>query len=384
MIGGKLISQGTFGCVYYPQKNCDGVDMRQQEKKYITKLVVDDKYMDHELYIGKLIQSIPSYETFFSPTVDADCKLNSVALKRMNVNGKCNVIKKHKERNGNVKFRLTKSLFVSNFTLQKRLASLSHHTLIMDTFIQIFSGMLANIERMQSKGIVHFDIHDRNIMMRGNRPLVIDFGISFTYDDMIRAATDRNQLKKIFYYFAPQMDHIPPEIHYIGFLLHERDSLHGHFHNWKYVKDSILENQSLIRLIIPTQEKRDVYYQQMEQTFRRMDKHSLEQIIQQFRWEKIDTYMLCMIGLNYIYYISENKDITETRRFNDLFSLLKAGIHPDPKHRYSLLELQEKIKPLLQDKNKGRKQKGKRMTVSQKREIEKKSEMISTIRTMRK
>jgi hypothetical protein len=383
MIGGKLISQGTFGCVYYPQKNCNGVDIRQQKKKYITKLVVDDKYMDHELYIGKIIQSIPSYETFFSPTTDVNCKLSSVALKRMNINGKCNVIKKHKERNQNAKFRLTKSLFVSNFTLQKRIASLSHHTLVLDTFIQVFSSMLVNIEMIQSKRIVHFDMHDRNIMMRGNRPLLIDFGISFTHDDMIRAATDISKLKKIFYFFAPQMDHIPPEIQYIGFILHERDSLQGHFHNWKYVKDSIQQNQSLIRLIIPSQEKRDMYYQQMEQTFRRMDQNSLEKIIQNFRWETIDTYMLCMIGLNYVYYMTDNTTITDTKRFKNLFSLLKAGIHPDPEKRYSLLELQEKVKPLLIDKNKGIKQKGKHLTVSQKREMERKSEMLSTIRTLR-
>ena len=383
MIGGKLISQGTFGCVYYPQKKCDGFDSRKKKQRHITKLVVDNKYMKHELDIGKIIQSIPSYALYFSPAIDENCNLKPAALTRMNKNGKCNVIKKHKERNKHVKFHLTKSPYVSDTTLQKHLASLSYHTLIMDTYIQVFSSMLEIIEKMQSKHIIHFDLHEKNIMMKGDRPLVIDFGISFLRNKMIDAASNRSELKDIFYFFAPQASHVPPEIHYIGFLLHERDSLQGDFQNWKYVKDSIQENQSIMRLILPTEKERDAYYQDMELSFRRMDNMSLANIIRKLHWDRIDTYMLCMIGLNYMYYILDNNTIRNTKRFKSLFSLLKAGTHPDPMKRFSLQELKEKVKPLLSNKNKGKKQNGRQLTVSQKRELEENTEMLTSIRSMR-
>ena len=383
MIGGKLISQGTFGCVYYPQKKCSGFDSRKKKQTHITKLVVDDKYMKHELNIGEIIQSIPSYALYFSPTIDENCNLKPAALTRMNENGKCNVIKKHKERNKHIKFRLTKSPYVSDITLQKHLASLSYHTLIMDTYIQVFSSMLDIIEKMQSKQIVHFDLHEKNIMMKGDRPLVIDFGISFLRNKMIDASSNKSELKDIFYFFAPQANHVPPEIHYIGFLLHKRDSLQGEFQNWKYVKDSIRENQSIMRLIISSQKERDAYYQHMEASFRRMNNMSLVNIIRKLRWDTIDTYMLCMIGLNYMYYILDNNTIRNTKRFKSLFSLLKAGAHPDPMKRFSLKELKEKVKPLSIYRNKGKKQKGRQLTASQKRELVSNTEMLTTIRSMR-
>lgn len=382
MIGGKLISQGSYGCVYYPQKKCNGRDSRNG--KFVTKLVVDNEYSQNELRIGKIIKSIgPSHKTFFSLSTDARCNLNNVALKRMNTNGKCNVIKKHQERNKDIKFRLIKSVFVSNFTLRKRLFYQSNYSIILDTCIQVFSSMLSIIDMIQTKSIIHNDIRLDNIMMRGNRPIVIDFGISFTHGDMIQAASDKHKLKDIFFVFTPRHYILAPEIHYISFLLHERDLLSRSFYNWKEVTHQIRTNQSIARLLMDTQEDEDKYYQDMEQSFRRMENSSLENIVRQFKWKTFDMYMLCMIILDFL--VEMKDSMLDSKRFTDFFSLLKEGIHPDPEKRYSIMEFKEKVKPLMINihKNKGRKRKGKRLKESQKREIEKRSNILSVMRTMR-
>ena len=47
----KLLSQGGFGCVYYPGLKCS--DKTDVSKKMVTKLQRDDFNAENEAYIGK-------------------------------------------------------------------------------------------------------------------------------------------------------------------------------------------------------------------------------------------------------------------------------------------------------------------------------------------
>ena len=257
--------------------------------------------------------------------------------------------------------------------------------------------MLSIIDKMQSQNVIHNDIRFDNIMMRGNRPFVIDFGISFTYDDMMKAAGAAAEasgaaagaagaagaaLEDIFFVFAPQHYILAPEIHYISFLLHKRPLLKRN--NWKEVKDSIQNNQSIIRLLYPVQNERNDYYQNMEESFRHMENQSLKTIVQEFTWKTFDTYMLCMILIDFLIEIKEN--ISGLNHFNTFFALLKTGIHPNPQRRNTLSKLQEGVKPLLKQihKYKGMKRNGKQLTNIQKNEIEKRSSFLSQYKTLKK
>lgn len=59
----KLLSQGGFGCIYFPSIECNGKS--STSKKYVTKLQKQDFNADNEINIGKIIKKIPNYDFFF-------------------------------------------------------------------------------------------------------------------------------------------------------------------------------------------------------------------------------------------------------------------------------------------------------------------------------
>ena len=63
----KLLSQGAFGCVYYPGIRCDG--KTDSRKNVVTKLQKRDFNADNEIKIGKLVRKIPNYRMFYLPVI---------------------------------------------------------------------------------------------------------------------------------------------------------------------------------------------------------------------------------------------------------------------------------------------------------------------------
>ena len=57
-IGTKLISQGTFGCIFYPAIECDG--SISKNKKYASKLVKNNKTDLNEYLINNFNRSVDS------------------------------------------------------------------------------------------------------------------------------------------------------------------------------------------------------------------------------------------------------------------------------------------------------------------------------------
>jgi hypothetical protein len=76
----KLINQGTYGCIYYPslpfkqkhhQHNDD--DYKSDIKKrrlHVSKIQKHNFHSEFEDYVGKKIQDIPSFDTFFVPVLN--------------------------------------------------------------------------------------------------------------------------------------------------------------------------------------------------------------------------------------------------------------------------------------------------------------------------
>ena len=69
----KLISQGTFGCIFYPAIECDG--SISKNKKYASKLVKNNKTDINEYLIGKIIKGIKLYEYYYAPVINM-CSIN--------------------------------------------------------------------------------------------------------------------------------------------------------------------------------------------------------------------------------------------------------------------------------------------------------------------
>ena len=97
----KLLSQGSFGCVYYPSLNCQGKS--EVSKEYLSKLQKKDFNSENEKNIGKkIIANIPNYKKHFVPILYV-CDVNISEIDDRELQ-KCNVVKK----NSDVPFELQK------------------------------------------------------------------------------------------------------------------------------------------------------------------------------------------------------------------------------------------------------------------------------------
>ena len=54
MAGGKLLSEGGYGCVFHPEVDCEGKDT--QNKEFVTKIQQKDFSAENEILIGNILK----------------------------------------------------------------------------------------------------------------------------------------------------------------------------------------------------------------------------------------------------------------------------------------------------------------------------------------
>ena len=55
----KLLSQGAYGCVYYPGIDCNGNE--DKKRKYVTKLQKKGYNSDNEINIGLIVRQLKNF-----------------------------------------------------------------------------------------------------------------------------------------------------------------------------------------------------------------------------------------------------------------------------------------------------------------------------------
>jgi serine/threonine protein kinase len=208
----KLLSQGGFGCVYYPGITCDGET--DKDKKYVTKLQRRDFNADNEIYIGNIISTIKNYENFFIPVI----KSCDIDLRRIDssIISDCQVVSQSRE----VNYLLMTLNYVKNKSLENTIVTSTSKEIKKRSFAQLLSMyayLLNSIKLLYEKNIIHFDLKVENLLfgIKLGTPLVIDFGISIPKDKL-----NKESMKKYFYAFVPEYYIWPLEVHVINYLLH--------------------------------------------------------------------------------------------------------------------------------------------------------------------
>ena len=205
----KLISQGGFGCIFYPAFNSKGEV--KKSSKMVSKLQINNFNGKNEILIGKIIKKLLNYQLYFLPAIN----ISSITLTSLdkNFSKKCNIISKNDSNYLLLEITYLKNIrFLKLFT--NFLKSKKHILLI---FFEIFQYIINSIQQLLSLNIVHFDLKEQNILYstKYENPRLLDFGISIPFDYL-----NNNNIIEYFYIYAPDYYIWPLEVHVINYLLH--------------------------------------------------------------------------------------------------------------------------------------------------------------------
>lgn len=214
----KLLGQGTYGCVFTPGISCSG--MIDKEKSYITKVQKKTTTSKNEEHIGKQIQEIPRYKQYYAPIIET-CKVDIGLIENKEIE-KCEFIDRATKKGEPLEYEINKVPFVGNQTLSEyhynQLTKSERVNKFIRKFINNHIRLLEAYVKLNEKGIVHFDTKENNIMYDSGsgRPKIIDFGMSFNINEL-----NNENMKEVFFAYAPEYPIWCIEIHIISYMLNE-------------------------------------------------------------------------------------------------------------------------------------------------------------------
>ena len=216
MTGGKLISEGGYGCLYYPEINCKG--KQTNNKKYISKIQRYDTTAKNEIFLGSIIKKLKFYKNYFAPTISHCKKVNISDISSM-FKKDCAIFEKKKSNNNFITLQFD---YIPGDTFINYMINNKNSKLLMLNIIQTYRLLQSSIDILfKQTNIVHYDLKGENIMFntRTNKPIIIDFGLSILLKNITKA-----NLKNHFYIYAPDYYIWSPEIHYLCYILHVNDT----------------------------------------------------------------------------------------------------------------------------------------------------------------
>ena len=327
----KLLSQGSFGCVYYPSLSCQGKP--EVSKEYLSKLQKKDFNSDNEKNIGKkIIEKIPNYKKYFVPVLSyCDVNISEIDNKELS---KCNVVIKNK----NLPFELQKMKYVRSKSIFSFIDASTDPRRIIFNVIELYTILLHSIEMLANNEIVHFDLKNNNILFgdQAITPLIIDFGISVDMSKLINKATRNQYLSEYFYVYAPQYYVWPLDVHVINFLVHKKSTIS--LDDIKEMCKTYVQENKGLECFSP--EFKQKYYQRAVNTLSKYTKETNKDIIiadllKNFKsW---DNYTLSIMYLTIIQAIYKDK-IPNNSFITHFTELLTLNIHPDPLKRKTISE----------------------------------------------
>jgi serine/threonine protein kinase len=180
----RLISEGTYGCVFHPGFKCNN-SQENVDVKYVTKIHsnINSSIVKNEIAISQKIRdNIPDFDLYFSPVIKT-CKVD---LAKSDA-AKCKLIKDKTVKT----FESTEMKYIDGKTLFKHVEHLMKQGKIQSKIYAeiatLYKRLCISIEKLQTINVVHFDLKSDNIIVTNSgTPIVIDFGISIDMDIIIR------------------------------------------------------------------------------------------------------------------------------------------------------------------------------------------------------
>jgi serine/threonine protein kinase len=190
----QLMDQGTFGCIYRPEIDCDSGNMG--ESIYVSKVQMKTKTVQNEIDIGNLVKQIPHYMYHFSPILKT-CPIEFSTLQKYEKppNETCDILNKDNGASATKQFISSKIRYVGIYIIDylNRIPT----QICTQKIITTYYYLDMTLDKLWNHGIIHNDIKDNNVLYDeyNHSPNIIDFGISFKIDSL----NDMNMQPFIFY-----------------------------------------------------------------------------------------------------------------------------------------------------------------------------------------
>lgn len=341
--GTKLISQGTFGCIFYPAIECDG--SVSKNKKYASKLVKNNKTDINEYLIGKIIKSIKLYEYYYAPVVNM-CSINLAKIDKRE-RDMCKIIrdKKYSGTEPAPSYAIMKIPFIENISIIDYFTQPDTNKKEILTYILYsYDYLLQNIETLNKHRVIHFDLKLSNILIEKSKkiPIIIDFGLSIPLDDF-RPET----YNKYFYAYSPSYYIWCIEIHIICYLVKvnpvlTKDAL-------VYLINEYVQNNIGLKIFSDAFVRRfrdtavDYYTKLIVNTGATRDEIIKKLLKYIHTW---DTYSLSLMFLCFIQFISFH-GFVYNKLIIEFSKLLLLNFHPNPEKRMDFDETKRKYNAMF-------------------------------------
>lgn len=344
MVGGRLLSEGGYGCVFHPEVSCDGKEIKNKE--YVTKIQQKDFSAENEIKIGQILKD--KYENRkdkplinnFVPVISS-CPIKMSKLK-IDDKDKCKVFKNIDTTNMiMLKIRYIESKDFDTYIIENKNSSV-----IFLTLISAYNYLLKSLALIQNANIVHFDIKGQNIVfdLKKVNPIIIDFGLSLPMEHV-----KNDNLYDYFYVYAPEYYVWPLEVHYLNFLLHISEN----------PKDDDLK--SMVHIYISKNAAFDGFSKDFKKEFQKLCYNELKKydnltLIEKKNkvlksWNGWDNYSLSIVYLKFLFYITKtnSEQILKNNFVQHFTEILLLNIHPDPVKRLGLVKTMKLFNKFLFD-----------------------------------
>lgn len=360
LTGGKLIGQGTYGCVYYPGISCSG--KKSKDKEYVTKIMAYNSNLKKEIYISQLIRKIKNYKQYFVP-ISKSCPIKLERIDEKNISfEKCDVIQNKYDSD----FILTYLRYVNGKDLHDLVNDVSQYSDNMDKkifdsivkkFLYYYSYLLNSINVLVLNDIIHMDLKKDNIMTtissrKASIPLIIDFGLSINMKK-IKNILDNddgtkyyNYLMEDFFIYAPDVDYWCLEIHFINFILH------NNYDGREYFLNEININ-GVIEKIVNENKGYNLFGEKYIKNFKLEGINFMREFIGKTNKETIygllsfyttwDNFSLSIMFLRIFKIFSDKASVINQKfeKFESIREILLINISPDPRKRLTIKDTQK-------------------------------------------
>ena len=328
----KLLSQGGYGCIFYPGLTCNAEPTNN--KTLATKVQIRNFTSENETEVGEILTKHQGYKLFFLPVIDR-CAIDIRNANKRELN-KCDVIKNMDEE-----YVAMNIPYVDAMSFTKVLSTLAPKDVIL-TVLETYRYLLMALEKLHTAKIVHFDLKMENILFtKGTtNPRIIDFGISIPMEKL-----EDDNMSNYFYIYSPDYYIWCLDINVISYIMNETKQ--------ELTEEDAIEIAELtaascnvIQDFGPefADEYRNMCLKQAKKyTNKNRDEVVYDLLTKCWTW---DNYSLSIMFIRVLTLLFPNKD-SRNEMVTMFLDLLIKNINPDPDKRLTIEETQKEFEDIF-------------------------------------